>query len=120
MSAKGLAIDLINKYSILNGEKLFSSRIYQNYQNYLYQLKIILNILMALLGLIREKSNGLSEKTAFANHHVLPGTSFNRYCLINSIYIPRKVINIYFLNTNSMVKKVEDRFYIKQLLICIC
>ena len=31
MSPKGLAKDLINKFSILNGTKLFSSGIFQKY-----------------------------------------------------------------------------------------
>ena len=42
----------------------------------------------------------------FAGHHVSPDINFNGHCLINNIFIPKKVINIYiyFLNTKSMVK----------------
>ena len=43
-SKRVLTTDLINKFSILNGAKYFSSEIFQNY--------LILNILVALLGLI--------------------------------------------------------------------
>ena len=31
----------------------------------------------------------------FVDHHVLPDINFNGNCLINNIYIPKKVINIY-------------------------
>ena len=31
----------------------------------------------------------------FVDHHVLPYIIFNGHCLINNIYIPKKVINIY-------------------------
>ena len=31
----------------------------------------------------------------FFGHHVLPDINFNGHCLINNIYIPKKVINIY-------------------------
>ena len=50
ISTKGLTKDLLNKFSIHNTAKIFSSGIFQNYL--VYQLKSTLNILMALLGLI--------------------------------------------------------------------
>ena len=31
----------------------------------------------------------------FVNHHVLPDINFNGQCLINNIYITKKVIKIY-------------------------
>ena len=31
----------------------------------------------------------------FVNHHVLPDINFDRHCLVNNIYIPKKVINTY-------------------------
>ena len=49
----------------------------------------------------------------FVDHHVLPDINFNERCLINNIYIPKKVINIYISYTKSMVKKIKNRFYIK-------
>ena len=52
ISTKRLINDLINKFNILNEAKYFSSWIFQNYL--VYQLKSILNILMAQLGLIHE------------------------------------------------------------------
>ena len=31
----------------------------------------------------------------FVDHHVLADINFNGHCLINNIYFPKKVINIY-------------------------
>ena len=31
----------------------------------------------------------------FVDHHVLPDINFNGHCLINNIYIPKKIINLY-------------------------
>ena len=42
----------------------------------------------------------------FVDHHVLAGINFNGHCLMNNIYIPKKVINIY-ISYNSMVKKFQ-------------
>ena len=47
----------------------------------------------------------------FVDHHVLPDINFNGHCLINNIYIPKKVINIY--SSKSMAKKFKHKFYIK-------
>ena len=54
------------------------------------------------------KSNGMSEENienitkpdssfapTFVGYHVLPDINFNGRCLINNIFIPKKVINIY-------------------------
>ena len=35
----------------------------------------------------------------FVDRHVLPDISFNGHCLLNNIYIPKKVINIYISYT---------------------
>ena len=35
----------------------------------------------------------------FVDHHVLSDINFTRHCLINNIYIPKKVINLYISNT---------------------
>ena len=53
------------------------------------------------------KSNEISEENienitksdsnfapTFVDHHILPDRNFNGYCLINNIYILRKVINV--------------------------
>ena len=37
----------------------------------------------------------------FVDHHVLADINFNGHCLINDIYIPRKVINVYISYTLS-------------------
>ena len=50
ISTNGLTKDFINKFSILNGAKYFSSGIFQNYLLFIPAKK--LNILVALLGLI--------------------------------------------------------------------
>ena len=52
MSTKRLTKDLINKYSILNGAKYFSSVIFQNYLVFI-PAKKKLSIFIALPGLIR-------------------------------------------------------------------
>ena len=52
-STIGLTKDLINKFSILNGAKYFSSVIFQNYLVFI-PAKNILNILLALQGLFVE------------------------------------------------------------------
>ena len=52
ISTKGLTKDLINKCSILNGAKYFSSGIFQNYLVF-KPARNILNISVAQLGLIR-------------------------------------------------------------------
>ena len=49
----------------------------------------------------------------FVDHHVLPDITSNGHCLINNIYVPKKIISIYISNTKSMVKKFKHRFYIK-------
>ena len=51
MSTKRLRKALINKFSIFNGAKYFSSGIFQNYLVFI-TAKNTLNILVALLGLI--------------------------------------------------------------------
>ena len=35
----------------------------------------------------------------FVNHHVLPDINCDRHCLVNNIYIPKKVINTYISHT---------------------
>ena len=43
--------------------------------------------------------SGSSFAPTFVDHHVLADINFNRHCLINNIYIPKKVINIYISYT---------------------
>ena len=42
----------------------------------------------------RTKS-GSNFAPTFVVHHVLPDINFNRHCLINNIYMPKKYIYIY-------------------------
>ena len=44
------------------------------------------------------KSDSILAPT-FVNHHVLPDINFIECCLINNIYIPKKVINLYISHT---------------------
>ena len=67
------------------------------------------------------KSNGMSEKNTeniaklgsyfapgFVDYHAIPAIKFNGHCLINNnISIPKKVISIYFLRTDSMAKRFK-------------
>ena len=67
---------------------------------YLYQLKNTLNILVALLELIRgnlmEFQKQILFASTFVDHYVLPDINFNGHSLINNnISIRKKVINIY-------------------------
>ena len=62
ISTKRLAIDLINKFSILNGAKYFSLGIFQNYLVFIPAIKHIKyfnNTTQIYLG----KWNGMSEET---------------------------------------------------------
>ena len=47
----------------------------------------------------------------FVHHHALPDMNFNRHCLKNKIYIPKKVINIYsFYLLNPWLKNLSTYF----------
>ena len=64
------------------------------------------------------KSNSNSAPT-FVHHHVLPDTNFNGHCLINNIYIPKKVINIYIYisyTLNPWLRKLNTDFTLKNRL----
>ena len=108
ISRKGLTKELINKFSILNGAKHFSSGIFQNYLVFIpakKQMKCFSGTTQIELC----KSNGMSEESIenitksdsnfapnFVDHHLLPDMIFNGHCLIkNNISIPKKVINLY-------------------------
>ena len=61
ISAKGLTKDLINKFSILNGAKYFSLRIFQNYLVFLPAKKYI-KYFIGTTRIESWKSNGMSEE----------------------------------------------------------
>ena len=112
ISTKGLTKDLINKFSILNGAKYFSSGIFQNYLVFIPAKKYI-KYFSGTTRINSWKSIGMSEKIienitksysnfalTFVDHHLLPDMNFNGHCLIkNNISIPKKVINLYISYT---------------------
>ena len=84
ISTKGLTKDLIDKFSILNGAKYFSSGIFQNYLVFMPAKKYIKYFVGTPL-IVSRKSNGMSEESVenitksdsnfapnFVDHHFLP------------------------------------------------
>ena len=106
ISRKVLTKDLINKFSIFNGAKYFSSGIFQYYLVFILARKYIKHF-SGFNRIDSWKSNETLEENiehatksdrnvapTFADHHLLPDISFNGHCLMkNNIYIPKKVIN---------------------------
>ena len=43
--------------------------------------------------------SGSTFAPTFVDHHLIPDINFNGHCLIDNIYIPKKVINIYISYT---------------------
>ena len=89
---KGLTKDLIDKFSILNGAKYFSSRIFQNYLIFIPVNKYI-KYFTGTTRIESRKSNGMPEESienitksdsnfapTFVDHHVLPDINFNGHC----------------------------------------
>ena len=103
MSTKGSTKDLINKFSILNGAKYFSSRIFQNYLIFIPAKKYT-KYFSGSTWIDSWKSNGMSEENItksgsnfapiFVGHHLLPDITFNGHCLIKNISIPKIVIDL--------------------------
>ena len=103
---------MINKFSILNGAKYFSSGIFQNDLVFVSAIKHI-KYFHGTTQIYSWKSNGMSEESIenitksdsnfapnFVDHHSLPDINFNGHCLIkNNISILKKVINIYISYT---------------------
>ena len=99
---------MINKFSILNGVKCFSSGIFQNYLVFI-PAKTFTKYFSGTTRIKLWKSNRMSEENienitksdnnfapTFINHHVLPGINFNGHCLIkNNLSIPENVTNLY-------------------------
>ena len=54
----------------------------------------------------------------FVDHHVLPDINYNKHCLINNIYIPKKVINIYiFYTLNPQLRNSKTDFTLGNCLL---
>ena len=76
------------------------------------------------------KSNGMSDENienitesdsnfapTFVDYHVLPDISFNVHCLINKVYIPKEVINIYiFYTLNPWLRNLNIDFTLNNCL----
>ena len=97
---------MTNKFSILNGAKYFSSGIFQNYLVFIPAEKDIKRFKGTTRIDLEENIENITESDSnfaptFIDHHLLPDTNFNGHCLINNIYIPKKVINIYVSFTLS-------------------
>ena len=114
---------MINKFSILNGAKYFSSGIFQNYLVFMPAKKYI-KYFSGTTRINSWKYNGMSEENienitksdsnfapTFVDHHVLPDINFNGHCLINNTYIPKKVINLYVSYTlNTWLWNLNTHF----------
>ena len=114
ISTKGLTKDLIDKFSILNVAKYFFWGIFQNYLVFIKFIKYFTDI----TPMESWKSNGMSEESiqyrnksnsnsalTFADHNLFPDMNFNGHCLIKTISIPKKVINLYISNTLGLQLK---------------
>ena len=108
ISTKGLTKDLIEKFSILNGAKYFSSGILQNYLVFIPANNYI-KYFSGITRIESWKSNRMSKEEiienitksdskfvpTFVDHHLLPDMNFDGHCLIKSnISIPKRVINV--------------------------
>ena len=103
-SIKGLTKDLINKSSVLIGEKYFSLLILPNYLMF-SQTKKYIKYFSGTNRINSWKSNEISEENienitkldrnfvpTFVDRHLLPNINLNGHCFIkNNISIPKKV-----------------------------
>ena len=117
---------MINKFSILNGAKYFSLRIFQNYLVFI-PAKIYIKYFSWTFGIESWKSNRMSKESienktksdsnfapTFADHHLLPDMTFNRHFLIKNISIPKKVISLCIsYKLNPQLRNLKNRFYSK-------
>ena len=120
---------MINRFSILNEAKYFSSGIFQNYLVFIPTKKYI-KYFSGTTRIKSWKSNEISEENienitksnsnfapTFADHYLLPDINFNRHCLINSICFPKKVINIYITYTlNRWLRNLNIDFTLNNCL----
>ena len=131
MSSKRLTKDLINKFSVPNEAKNLSSGIFQNYLLFIPAKKYI-KYFSGTTWIDSWKFNGISEENIenktksesnfapnFVDHHLLPDINLNRDCLINSISIPKKVINLYIPYALSP-KKFDIKNLNTDFTLCNC
>ena len=103
---------MINKFTILNGEKYFSLGIFQNYLVFIPGKKYIKWFGGTIL-INSWKYNRISEENIknitksgsnfapiFVDHHLLRDINFNGHFLINNNFsIPKKVRNLFISDT---------------------
>ena len=121
---------MINKFSILNRTKYFSSEIYQNYLVFISAKKYI-KYFSGTTWNDSRKSSGISEENIenttksyssfppiFVDHYVLSHINFNGHCLINNnISIPKKVIKLYTSYIiNQWLRNLNTYFILKNCL----
>ena len=121
---------MINKFSILNRTKYFSSEIYQNYLVFISAKKYI-KYFSGTTWNDSRKSSGISEENIenttksyssfppiFVDHYVLSHINFNGHCLINNnISIPKKVIKLYTSYIiNEWLRNLNTYFILKNCL----
>ena len=94
ISTKVLTKDLINKFSILNGEKYFSSGIFQNHLVFISAKKYIKSFSGTTRieswkcnGMSKERTENITKSDSnfaptFVDHQLLPDLNFNGHCLI--------------------------------------
>ena len=88
-------------------QNIFFSELFQNYLVFIAAKKYI-KYFSGITWIDSWKSNRMSKENienitksdsnfapTFVDQHVLPDKHFNGHCLINNIYDPKKVINIY-------------------------
>ena len=99
---------MINKFTILNGEKYFSIGIFQNYLVFIPNKKYI-NFFSGTTRIELRKPNGMSEESVenittsdinftqtLFDQHLLPDMNLNGHF---NISIPKKVMNLYISHT---------------------
>ena len=95
---------MLNKFSILNGEKYFSLGIFQSYLVFI-SIKKYIKYFSGTTRIKLWKSNRMPEESInfapiFVDHYLVPDMNFNGRCLItNNFSIAKKVINLYISYT---------------------
>ena len=87
---------MIDKYSILNFAKYFSSGILQNYLVFILAKKDFNFFSCRAQNIENIPRSDNTFAPTFINSYPLPDTKLNGHCLINNISIPKKLINLYF------------------------